>query len=116
LNIVQGFCEKVGLSVNPAKTTVIPFTTKYKLGDLRPPIMYGQRINFSYDAKYLGIHLDSKLSWNLHIDFVVSRVIKSFWACRSIVGKNWGLKPSMMYWLYVRHFTKTNLWLCHLVA
>ena len=100
LNIVQSFCNRVGLSVNPAKTTVIPFTTRYKLGDLRPPTMYGQMIDFSYEAKYLGVNLDSKLNWNAHIDLVVSKVTKSFWACRSIVGKNWGLKPSMMYWLY----------------
>ena len=100
LNIVQSFCNKVGLSVNPAKTTVIPFTTRYKLGDLRPPVMYGQMLHFSNDAKYLGIYLDSKLNWNSHFDFIASKAVKSFWACRSIVGKNWGLKPSMMYWLY----------------
>jgi ribonuclease HI len=100
LNIVQNFCNNVGLSVNPAKTTVIPFTRKYKVGDLRTPTMYGQGIEFSNESKYLGVMLDSKLSWNAHIDFVVSKATRSFWASRKIVGKNWGLKPGMMHWLY----------------
>jgi ribonuclease HI len=100
LHIVQRFCESVGLSVNPAKTTVIPFSTKQNLGMLKVPVLYGQNLSFSKEVKYLGVHLDSKLNWNLHIDSIVEKAKKSFWACRSIVGRNWGLKPRMMYWLY----------------
>ena len=101
LKLVQNWCERVELRVNPAKTIVVPFTRKTKLEDLRPPTLSGQVIRFSDEVKYLGVILDKRLTWNNHLERQINRAKMSLWTCRGLAGKKWGLNPKMMYWLYV---------------
>jgi len=63
LREINNWCKKEGLGVNPQKTIIVPFTRK----NLRciGPVRY-QNINLklSESAKYLGLTLDRKLTWN----------------------------------------------------
>ena len=54
----------------------------------------------SKQVKYLGVLLDAKLNWNLHLDAVISKATRAFWACRQAIGKTWGLSPKITFWLY----------------
>ena len=45
----------------------------------------------------MGVTLDSKLTWKPHI---TRKAITALMQCRQIVGKTWGIKPSMMKWIY----------------
>jgi hypothetical protein len=31
----------------------------------------------------------------------MNKVYKAFWTCRSTFGKTWGLKPKVIYWIYM---------------
>jgi Reverse transcriptase (RNA-dependent DNA polymerase) len=99
LNYVIGWSKQSDLSINPAKTIVIPFTRRRKLC-LKNPVVSGMQIEFSEETKYLGVVLDSKLLWNSHIKRVKDKAIKALMACRGIVGQRWGLRPAMMRWIY----------------
>jgi len=88
------------LSVNPRKTAIVPFTNKRKLDNLIEPTLFGEQIEFSNQVKYLGIILDSKLTWNAHIDYITNKGRNIFWACRRAYGQTWGLKPHVVKWLY----------------
>jgi len=52
-------------------------------------------------VKYLGVILDSRLTWKEHMDFKVKKVQNSMWACRRACGVTWGLKPRLVHCLYV---------------
>ena len=73
LNIISKWCVEKELSVNPSKTTVIPFTRKRKLEGLDNLSLFGQQLQLSKNLKYLGVMLDSKLTWNSHMEYIFKK-------------------------------------------
>lgn len=64
LLVVSDWCAGEGLSINPSKAVVVPFTRKRTL-NLSSVALNGITIGFSDEVKYLGIVLDKKkLNWN----------------------------------------------------
>jgi hypothetical protein len=53
-------------------------------------------------VKYLGVFLDSKLTWNQHVQNVLKKAQTTFAVVRRSSGIRWGLRPSMVHWLYTR--------------
>lgn len=62
LDIVERWCERVKLSVNPDKTQCILFTKCRKQGIPEGPVFYGRTLEIAKQVKYLGVILNSKLS------------------------------------------------------
>ena len=52
-------------------------------------------------AKYLGVILDSRLTWKKHVDIKVRTAHCLLWVCSRAYGETWGLRPRVTYWLYV---------------
>jgi hypothetical protein len=52
-------------------------------------------------VKYLGVILDSQLTWKEHVDVMVRKAQNLRWACRRAYGVTWGPRPRVVYWLYV---------------
>lgn len=102
LNIVNKWCQKEQLSVNAQKTTAVVFTRKKVLGGLKPLTLNNVRIQYSKEAKYLGVIFDQRLTWNPHIQKTTHKSIVALGRCRRMCGKNWGLNPKMTLWLYTR--------------
>lgn len=97
LKIVENWCYKIGLRVNPTKTVLVPFTAMRKFSDkLFKPKFFGKYLNFENHVKYLGMILDSKLTWNEHLKFLVDKARRALFTCKTIIGRTWGLKPGMM--------------------
>jgi hypothetical protein len=65
LNLLQNWMEQWKITVNPAKSTLITFTTRRtifpRVGINNFPIHIKQEV------KYLGLHIDRKLTWQTHI-------------------------------------------------
>jgi hypothetical protein len=64
-NLLQNWLEEWKVTVNPAKSTQITFTTgrtvcpQVSINNFPIPIKKG--------VKYLGLHLDKKLTWQTHL-------------------------------------------------
>jgi ribonuclease HI len=99
LNYATNWCRNSNLNINPKKTVVVPFTRRHK-HSLRRPVVDGVAIEFSAETKYLGVILDRKLLWNSQIVRIKERATNALMACKGMIGQRWGLKPSMMQWLY----------------
>jgi hypothetical protein len=56
-----------GVEFLDEKTKVLLFTTKLKYKSPRRLKIYGKEISYSTHAKYLGIWIDNKLLWNIHV-------------------------------------------------
>jgi hypothetical protein len=97
----ERWCNEVGLSVNPDKTRLIAFTTKRKLQGFFEPRFFGVTLGLSGSVKYLGVILDSRLTWRQHVDVKVRKAHNLLWACKRACGARWGLGPKVVHWLYV---------------
>ena len=58
------------------------------------------KIEVQKSTKFLGVILDSKLSWNEHIENVCKKAKGILMQCRKAVGPTWGFKPATMRWVY----------------
>ena len=94
------WCDKLGLSVNPDKTGLVAFTRKRNLPGFFEHRLFGKTLQCSMLVKYLGVILDSRLTWKEHVDVKVKKAQNLMWACRTC-GVTWGLKPRVVHWLYV---------------
>ena len=99
LNIVSSWCDREGLNVNPSKTTIVPFTRRRKVM-LNNISLKGELLKLSDNVKYLGVLLDKKLNWNTHLEQVIGKATNTLWICNKTFGKQWGLKPKMIHWIY----------------
>lgn len=100
LNELEHWCNKCGLGINPAKTELVLFTRKHKIPSFRLPNIGGQEIKLSERARYLGLILDRKLLWSENIEERVKKATVALYTCRRTIGKQWGLRPSIVHWLY----------------
>ena len=62
--------------------------------------MNGTKLELSNEARLLGVTLDSKLTWKPHITRITRKATTALMQCRQIVGKTWGITPSMMKSIY----------------
>lgn len=100
LKTVNDWCVESDLSVNADKTIIVPFTKKRRLDKLIMPKLNGKRITFSLEAKYLGVTIDQKLTWNKHLANVLSKAKMALGASGRLMGSNWGVNPKIALWLY----------------
>ena len=99
INIATNWAAEQELQFSSKKTKIVLFTHKRNL-DLGSLSMNGSKLVLSKKARLLCVTLDSKLTWKPHIIRITSKANTTLLQCRQIVGKTWGIKPSMMKWIY----------------
>ena len=68
---------------------------------IKPTLKLNQTpIDWVDSFKYLGITLDSKLGWTQHIENAINKATLALIQCRKLLGRQWGLNPKVMLWLY----------------
>lgn len=85
LNMIQDWFKKWRIKANESKSTHVTFTMRK---ETCPPVTINNcQLPQANDAKYLGMHLDRRLTWQKHI---------------FTKRKQLGLKLSQMYWIIGR--------------
>ena len=62
--------------------------------------MDGIQVDFTNETKYLGVTLDSKLTWNTHFNNVATRGKQYLMQIMNALNKSWGPKPSLVRWIF----------------
>ena len=101
LSHIDRFLSAQGLKLSPSKSELIVFTRKYKWSWPRL-IFRGQEVQRRDQIKFLGLVLDSRLTWNPMIRDRVDKCVRSVFACNRVVARTWGLSPKVMYYVYTQ--------------
>jgi ribonuclease HI len=100
INIAENWARNNGLSFSASKTEAVVFTWNRKQ-TLSNPLRLGHLpIKTVNQARYLGVILDSKLSWKPHIEDRTKKATAALMQCRRAFSKTWGLRPKYRMWLY----------------
>jgi hypothetical protein len=71
LSMVQQWCDRTQLSINPQKTVIVPFTQQRDLRDLKEPTLSRHTLQLTTDVKYLGLFLEKGLTWKAQLKNVI---------------------------------------------
>ena len=102
LDLCQAWGTKHGLSFSPHKTAAIIFTHKYNIPHnlFKPLYIEGRDIAYTKETKYLGITLDSKLSFNSHVINKVNKGKGLLMQYKHEILKNWNSSNYATKWIY----------------
>ena len=98
LSKIEQWCHEKGRSVNPNKTEALLVTRKRKYRTIGLSI-FDKSIQLKKYVKYLGVHIDQKLTWSKHIEIKTEKSIKTLSACRRAIGNRWGLGQAQILWI-----------------
>jgi len=93
----------------------------------RLPTLGGTQSKLSKEDKYLGVIIDSKLSWKRNSEERMKKALQAFFICKKTFEKRWGLQPYIIHLFYTAvvrpiltygalvwwEVTRTN---CHLLS
>ena len=121
VDIVQCSIEKAckwgranGLNFNASKTEAVFFTRKRKLPSFKPITVNGTKVDYSDGCKYLGVYIDSKLTWKHHIQTKIDKCKKLLYLIKATVGRKWGINPQLVRWAYTGIVRPTLAFACHI--
>jgi len=98
---VEIWCNVVRLSVNHDKTGSLLLLGRGNSRGSLNHSLFGVKQSLSGSVKYLGVILDSRLTWGEHVEVKVRKAHNLPWVCRRACGMGWGLRPKVLHWLYV---------------
>jgi ribonuclease HI len=96
---INNWCNQWGFKLSAKKSVGILFTKKIKIPDVKLEIA-GNDICIKKSAKFLGLTLDSSLTWNDHINDIIDRCKPRLNLLRCISGSKWGASSSSLLNIY----------------
>lgn len=91
--IVEEWCEETGLTVNKDNTELILFTRKRKTEVMKMTKLFGTRLGLTDRVKWCST---GSRDWKGHAEERTRKALRIFWQWRSVFGKKWDLRPSVM--------------------
>ena len=102
LDDISTWCEQWGLEISHTKTMAVIFAKPRSLYVTPPKLTYNNKnIEYAKHFKYLGITLDSRLTFNAHFEHIKQRCARRLNVIRCISGKDWGSDRSTLLRLYI---------------
>ena len=81
---------------------------------LHPIEVCGEKIELNIEVKLLSITLDSKLTFNTHIDNITNKCIGTLFQCKRAIAPTWGLSPKVCHWIHTA-IIRPTLAYCYIV-
>ena len=90
LKLLKNWAVSCGLNINPSKTELVMFTRRKLPSVFLTPTLDNTSLKLSNKAKYLGVILDSRLSWSSNMAERRKKAHFAFYACRKAFWENMG--------------------------
>ena len=98
LRLFADWADSVKLTANERKTQAM-FIRKSRDAELQLE-MKGERLQVVESMKYLGVVVDSKLSWRPHFDYIEKKVRKIYFRMAKIARNTWGISTDVCAQIY----------------
>jgi len=105
--------RKYGLTFNATKTVVVMFTHLRNWSTSKRLQINGTDIPYSDSVKYLGIYLDSKLTFKTHINNKIGKAKRHLMAYKNAINKKYGPSPILMKRVYETVIIPAFIYGCH---
>lgn len=99
LNALQHWCDTWGFKISVEKTVAVLFTRSPEKPAIQLDIE-GKTVKVEKSAKFLGVVFDQQLTWNNHINHVVSKCNKRLNLMRAVSGTSWGATHRALIAIY----------------
>jgi hypothetical protein len=76
LSMVQQWCDRTQLFVNPQEMVIVPFIRKRDLRGLKESTISGNKLQLTSEVKYLGPILDKGLTWKAQLENVINKALQ----------------------------------------
>lgn len=102
LDSVSRSISNAGLCLSPPKCQAIKFIAKGPHQNMLPLYIDGSQIQEVQAVKYLGVVLDSKLSYKQHVNHIYRKGNERLMLMRRMSRVYWGVLPNMFHTLVTR--------------
>ena len=99
LEKISGYLFRNGLSMATEKSLACIFSRR-RLALPDHLVLVPHRIPCKLFVRYLGIYLDTKLNWKIHIEHIVQKGEKAINILRAFCGTKWGADPNVTLLFY----------------
>jgi len=102
LDRIKEWADGAGLSLNPDKCSAIRFKKQKRRGPMLPVKINGHTLAQSDQIKYLGIILDSSLSYRYHLEATARKCIQRLCQMKKLAKFYYGSDPAVLHTLIKR--------------
>ena len=100
LNKIQDWCYRWGVQISPAKSATLVFSHRLTVQPATPLNLNGEIIPLVDHFKYLGLTLDRRLTFNVHVADIKQRCSRRLNILKCISGREWGADRRTLLRLY----------------
>jgi acyl-homoserine lactone acylase PvdQ len=99
LNSLSKWATENNMEINAAKTVYQFFSTHHKNTNFDLKIN-SQKLPKSESTKYLGVHMDNKLSWKNHVEHTINKANQRLKLIKQLARATWGSTQETMNTTY----------------
>ena len=101
VGLLTPWLQGLGLSISIPKCQLCFFTrARSGLHDTTMRVD-GCEIRCQDSLKYLGVVLDSRLTWTLHIKYIAGKAMRAIGVLKALSRVSWGVSPSLLLTVYL---------------
>jgi ribonuclease HI len=97
VNSIQIYMHKNGFELSAEKTALMVFTRKFKSRKDFYITINNEKITHSTTTKFLGVILHQNLSWEPHVQHLISKARRGVSAIKRLCGVTWITQKSMIH-------------------
>ena len=90
------------MKFSPTKCTPIRFWKRSISTAMHPLFLNGQRLEPANCVRYLGIYLDSEMTWKPHVMMMAQRGRQRLQLIKQVSGRSWGFNPEAVWQLVTK--------------
>ena len=100
INSITKWADNNGFKFSSVKSVVMRFTRSRRVEEISTLTLKGDILAYEKEVRFLGMILDTKLTWSSHIDALKLKVKTSMNILKDVSGFSWGADKKSLLKLY----------------